>query len=37
VSPATFNVDPATGKIVGDPDAQAFGRREYRPGWELRG
>lgn len=32
----TLKVDPATGKIVGDPEATALWRREYRPGWEPK-
>jgi predicted dehydrogenase len=32
----TLNVNPATGKIVDDAQAQALWGREYRPGWEPR-
>lgn len=30
----TLKLEPQAGKIVGDPEASAFWRREYRPGWE---
>ena len=30
----TVNVDPRTGAIIGDEQAAALWRREYRPGWE---
>ncbi len=30
----TINVDQATGKVVGDPEALALTKREYRKGWE---
>ncbi len=30
----TIHFDPATRKIVGDDEAAALWRREYRPGWE---
>ena len=32
----TINFDPATRKIVNDPDAGALWQREYRPGWEPK-
>jgi len=33
----TINVDPKTGKIVGDPEAMALWKRpQYRKGWEPR-
>jgi predicted dehydrogenase len=32
----TLNLDPKTHKIVGDPQAAALWRRQYRPGWELK-
>jgi predicted dehydrogenase len=32
----TLNTDPKTGKIIGDSEAQALWRREYRPGWEPK-
>ncbi len=30
----SVKVDPDTGRIVGDPDAQKLWSREYEPGWE---
>jgi predicted dehydrogenase len=30
----TINFDPQGKKIIGDPDATALWKREYRPGWE---
>jgi predicted dehydrogenase len=30
-----LKVDPATGKVTGDPQASAFCQREYEKGWEL--
>jgi hypothetical protein len=32
----TLNLDPKTHRIVGDPQAAALWRRQYRPGWELK-
>jgi predicted dehydrogenase len=32
----TLNIDPKTGRIVGDADAEKLWSREYRPGWEPR-
>jgi predicted dehydrogenase len=32
----TLNIDPATGKILDDPQAMALWGREYRPGWEPK-
>jgi len=33
----TLNIDPATGHILGDAEAQALWKREYRKGWEPKG
>lgn len=30
----TLNCDPTSGKIIGDPEAEALWRREYEKGWE---
>ena len=30
------NIDPKTGHILGDTEAQALWAREYRPGWEPK-
>jgi predicted dehydrogenase len=32
----TLNIDPKTGQIIGDKDAEALWSREYRPGWEPK-
>jgi predicted dehydrogenase len=32
----TINIDQATGKVLGDPEALALTKREYRPGWEPK-
>jgi hypothetical protein len=32
----TINFDPAANKIVDDQAADAYWKREYRPGWEPR-
>ncbi len=32
----TLRFDPATHKIIGDPDAMKLWGREYRPGWEPK-
>jgi predicted dehydrogenase len=32
----TINLDPQTGRIANDPDAQILWSREYRPGWEPK-
>jgi predicted dehydrogenase len=32
----TLHLDPTSGRIVDDPEAQALWRRDYRPGWEPR-
>jgi hypothetical protein len=32
----TVNFDPKTRKIVGDKDAEALVKREYRAGWEPK-
>jgi predicted dehydrogenase len=32
----TLNIDPTTGKILADPEAEALCKRTYRPGWEPR-
>jgi predicted dehydrogenase len=31
----TLDIDPATGRIIGDSDAMALWGRKYQPGWEL--
>lgn len=31
-----LNLDPKTGRIIGDAEAQALWGREYRPGWEPK-
>ena len=30
----TLHLDPATRKILNDPEAETYWKREYRPGWE---
>jgi predicted dehydrogenase len=30
----SLNIDPATGRILGDPEAMASWEREYEPGWK---
>ena len=32
----TLNLDPETHRVVGDPEAEALWRREYRKGWEPK-
>lgn len=32
----TLQIDPKTGRIIGDEQAQALWAREYRPGWEPK-
>ena len=32
----TINIDQTTGKVIGDPEAAALCKREYRPGWEPK-
>ncbi len=32
----TLKVDPKTGKILGDPEAQKMATRKYQPGWEPK-
>jgi hypothetical protein len=31
-----LNIDPATGKIINDPEAMKLWSREYEPGWEPK-
>jgi len=33
---SVLNIDPKTGRIVGNPEAQKLWKREYRPGWEPK-
>jgi len=35
-SGTVLNVDPKTGRILNNPEAQKFWKREYRPGWEPK-
>ncbi len=35
-SGTVLNVDPKTGHILNNPEAQKFWKREYRPGWEPK-
>jgi predicted dehydrogenase len=32
----TLNIDPATGHIINDPEAQKLWSRSYEPGWEMK-
>ncbi|MCX6907139.1 MAG: Gfo/Idh/MocA family oxidoreductase [Verrucomicrobia bacterium] len=32
----TINIDQTTGQVIGDPEATALCKREYRPGWEPK-
>ena len=32
----SLNIDPTTGRIIGDPEAMKLYSREYEPGWEPR-
>ena len=33
---SVLNIDPKTGRILGNPEAQKLWKREYRPGWEPK-
>jgi len=32
----SLNINPRTGRIIGDSEAMSKWRRDYEPGWELR-
>jgi predicted dehydrogenase len=34
---ASLDINPSTGRILGDPEAQLFWSRSYEPGWEVNG